>query len=67
MKKTHFFWLLPSFAAASAWQGPMKQLQQFAVDSSSLHIPLLFGLDVVHGYGVQMPVPLAGVRLLSLF
>lgn len=37
----------------------VRQLQQFAVDSSSLHIPLLFGLDVVHGYGVQMPVPLA--------
>lgn len=37
----------------------VRQLQQFAVDSSSLHIPLLFGLDVIHGYGVQMPVPLA--------
>lgn len=37
----------------------VRELQRFAVDSSSLHIPLLFGLDVIHGYGVQMPVPLA--------
>lgn len=36
----------------------VRSLQKYAVDSSSLHIPLLFGLDIIHGYGVQMPVPL---------
>lgn len=37
----------------------IRTLQQFAVDSSSLHIPLLMGLDVVHGYRTIFPVPLA--------
>ena len=36
----------------------VEALQKFAVDSSQLHIPLIFGLDVVHGYVTQMPVPL---------
>ena len=36
----------------------VRALQQFAVDSSELHIPLLFGLDVIHGYVTQMPIPL---------
>lgn len=36
----------------------VRALQQFAVDSSDLHIPLLFGLDVIHGYVTQMPIPL---------
>ena len=36
----------------------VEALQKYAVDSSQLHIPLIFGLDVVHGYVTQMPVPL---------
>lgn len=36
----------------------VRALQRFAVDSSDLHIPLLFGLDIVHGYVTQMPIPL---------
>ena len=34
-------------------------LQKFAVDSSSLHIPLIVGMDVVHGYRTIFPIPLA--------
>lgn len=36
-----------------------RQLQKFAVENSRLHIPLLFGLDVIHGYQTIFPVPLA--------
>lgn len=37
----------------------IKKLQQLAVDSSRLHIPLIFGLDVIHGHKTIFPVPLA--------
>src|SRR5438067_6269239 len=33
-------------------------LQKMAVDQSRLKIPLLFGLDVIHGYRTVFPVPL---------
>jgi beta-glucosidase len=33
--------------------------QHLAVDGSRLHIPLLFGADVIHGYRTIYPVPLA--------
>jgi beta-glucosidase len=32
--------------------------QHLAVDNSRLHIPLLFGADVIHGYRTIYPVPL---------
>ena len=34
-------------------------LQKLAVEKSRLHIPLLFALDVIHGYRTIFPVPLA--------
>ena len=34
-------------------------LQKLAVEKSRLHIPLLFALDVIHGYRTVFPVPLA--------
>jgi beta-glucosidase len=34
-------------------------LQKLAVERSRLHIPLLFALDVIHGYRTIFPVPLA--------
>ncbi len=36
----------------------VRELQQLAVDSSRLGIPLLFGLDVIHGYETVFPIPL---------
>lgn len=36
-----------------------KMIQQLAVEKSRLGIPLLFGLDVVHGYRTIWPIPLA--------
>jgi len=33
--------------------------QQAAVEKSRLHVPLLFGADVIHGYRTVYPVPLA--------
>ena len=33
-------------------------MQKIAVENSRLHIPLLFGLDVIHGYRTEFPVPL---------
>jgi len=32
--------------------------QQIAVERSRLHIPLLFGLDVIHGFRTEFPIPL---------
>lgn len=33
-------------------------MQKIAIEKSRLHIPLLFGLDVIHGYRTEFPVPL---------
>ncbi|RPF72823.1 beta-glucosidase [Aurantiacibacter spongiae] len=38
---------------------PLARLQRVAVEESRLGIPLLFAMDVVHGYRTIMPVPLA--------
>src|SRR5271165_5439230 len=37
----------------------INRLQRIAVDQTRLHIPLLFGLDVVHGFKTMFPIPLA--------
>jgi beta-glucosidase len=34
-------------------------IQRVAVEQSRLHIPLLLGLDVIHGYRTTFPIPLA--------
>jgi beta-glucosidase len=36
-----------------------RHLQEIAVKESRLHIPLIFGYDVIHGYKTIFPVPLA--------
>lgn len=36
-----------------------NEYQRIAVERSRLHIPLLFGLDVIHGYRTTLPIPLA--------
>ena len=44
------------------WQMNVKEinrLQHIAVEKSRLHIPILFGFDVIHGYRTVFPVPLA--------
>ena len=37
----------------------IRELQQIAVDKSRLGIPLLVGMDVIHGYETVFPIPLA--------
>lgn len=37
----------------------IKEIQKIAVEKSRLHIPLIFGMDVVHGYETIFPIPLA--------
>lgn len=37
----------------------VDELQKTAVEKSPHGIPLLFGRDVIHGFGIMMPVPLA--------
>ena len=37
----------------------INQLQRIAVTESRLHIPLLFGYDVIHGFRTIAPIPLA--------
>ena len=36
----------------------VNAFQQIAVEQSRLHIPLLFGLDVIHGFRTEFPIPL---------
>src|SRR5208283_5184913 len=35
-----------------------NHFQHIAVEKSRLHIPLLYGLDMIHGYRTTFPVPL---------
>ena len=37
----------------------IREMQKVAVEKSRLKIPLLFGLDVIHGYETTFPIPLA--------
>ena len=37
----------------------IKDVQELAVKESRLGIPLLFGMDVIHGYETIFPIPLA--------
>lgn len=38
---------------------PLRELQRIAVTESRLKIPLLFAMDVIHGYRTTLPVPIA--------
>jgi len=55
--------ILRKYGAGSVlWVSDPKQinrLQHIAVDESRLHIPVLFGLDVIHGYHTIFPAPIA--------
>ena len=49
-------------AGSVLWLTDVKEinrLQHIAVDKTRLHIPVLFGFDVIHGYRTAFPVPLA--------
>ena len=49
-------------AGSVLWVSDPKEidrLQHLAVEQSRLHIPILFGLDVIHGYRTIFPAPLA--------
>jgi beta-glucosidase len=37
----------------------IRSIQEMAVKKSRLHIPILFGLDVIHGHKTIFPIPLA--------
>ncbi|MCH5229194.1 MAG: beta-glucosidase BglX [Muribaculaceae bacterium] len=37
----------------------IRELQRVAVEESRLGIPLIFGMDVIHGYETVFPIPLA--------
>lgn len=49
-------------AGSVLWLNDTKrfnELQRVAIEESRLHVPVLFGLDVIHGYRTIFPVPLA--------
>jgi beta-glucosidase len=49
-------------AGSVLWVSDPKEInrwQHIAVDESRLHIPILFGLDVIHGYHTIFPAPIA--------
>ncbi len=43
----------------NTWGARADELQHAAVEKGRLHIPLLFGTDVIHGYRTIFPIPLA--------
>ena len=43
--------------------GPVREMQQLAVEHSRLGIPLLIGLDIIHGHRTLFPIPLAEAAL----
>ncbi|MBF6628903.1 MAG: glycoside hydrolase family 3 C-terminal domain-containing protein [Proteiniphilum sp.] len=50
--------LIGSIFNATSVEG-IRRIQQIAVDSTRLGIPILFGQDVIHGYKTIFPIPLA--------
>ena len=49
-------------AGSMLWVSDPKEInriQHLAVEQSRLHIPILFGLDVIHGYSTIFPAPIA--------
>lgn len=36
----------------------IKEMQKIAIEKSRLKIPLIFGMDVIHGYETTFPIPL---------
>ncbi|MGQ0502507.1 MAG: glycoside hydrolase family 3 N-terminal domain-containing protein [Panacagrimonas sp.] len=43
--------------------GPTHEMQRLAVEQSRLGIPLLIGLDIIHGHRSLFPIPLAEMAL----
>jgi beta-glucosidase len=43
--------------------GPVREMQRLAVEESRLRIPLLIGLDIIHGHRTLFPIPLAEAGL----
>jgi beta-glucosidase len=43
--------------------GPVREMQRLAVEESRLGIPLLIGLDIIHGHRTLFPIPLAEASL----
>src|SRR5262249_33048509 len=43
--------------------GPVREMQQLAIEHSRLKIPLLIGLDIIHGHRTLFPIPLAEASL----
>ena len=40
----------------------INRLQKIAVEQTRLHIPLIFGLDVIHGFRTLFPMPTAATQ-----
>ncbi len=38
--------------------GEINKYQKIATEKSRLHVPILFGLDVIHGFKTEFPIPL---------
>ena len=36
----------------------IREMQRIAIEDSRLGIPLIFGMDVIHGYETVFPIPL---------
>lgn len=43
--------------------GPVHEMQKLAVEQSRLGIPLLIGLDIIHGHRTLFPIPLGEMAL----
>jgi beta-glucosidase len=43
--------------------GPVREMQRLAVEESRLGVPLLIGLDIIHGHRTLFPIPIAEAGL----
>jgi beta-glucosidase len=48
----------PQTNTAEQWAQDYNALQHYAIEHSRLHIPVLFGVDAVHGFGHPFEAPL---------
>src|SRR5271169_2408453 len=45
---------------------PLREMQRLAIQESRLGIPLLVGLDILHGHRILFPIPLGEASLFDI-
>ena len=48
----------PANNTGRGWANQYNMIQQYAIENSRLHVPVIFGVDAVHGFGHPWQAPL---------